>query len=127
MDEGNLDLEAIIRELESELSEGEDDEEEVEESTEAVEEGEEIEEEYEIDEAALTEDDDDDDDDDDDKVEEELDKSSDIGKSDNNRGSTDASSGVGTGGQEDAKKLGDALAELKEYKDAVHFLKGKTK
>ena len=125
MEEENLDLEAIIKELESELSEGEDDEEEVEESTETsdepVSEGEEeIEEEYEIDEAALTEEDDDDED----KVEEELDKSSDIGKGDNNRGSTDASSGIGTG-KTGMKESSELEAELKEYKEAVSFLKDK--
>ena len=117
MDEGNLDLEAIIKELEDELSEGEeDDEEEVEESTEAVEEGEEIEEEYEIDEAALEEDED--------TVDEELDKSSDIGKGDNNRGSTDASSGIGSG-KKGMKESSELEAELKEYKEAVVFLKDK--
>ena len=112
VEEGNLDLEAIIKELEDELSEGEDEDgEEVEESTEAVEE------EYEIDEAALTEEDDEDDKD---EVDEELDKSSDIGKGDNNRGTTDASSGIGKGG-----KLSEVQAELKEYKEAVSFLKDK--
>jgi len=118
VEESNLDLEAIIKELEAELTEDEDEDEEVEESTEAVEEGEEIEEEYEIDEAALTEEDDDDEDKD--EVDEELDKSSDIGKSDNNRGSTDVSSGIGKGG-----KLSEVQAELKEYKEAVSFLKDK--
>ena len=122
VEEENLDLEAIIKELEAELSEGEeDDEEEVEESTEAVEEGEDIEEEYEIDEAALTEEDDDEDKD---EVDEELDKSSDIGKGDNNRGSTDASSGIG-GGKKGMKESSAIEAELKEYKEAVSFLKDK--
>tara|TARA_Y100000592_G_scaffold91404_1_gene151539 strand:- start:165 stop:1199 length:1035 start_codon:yes stop_codon:yes gene_type:complete len=118
--EEDLDLEAVIKELEAELSEGEDDE-EVDESTEPVEEGEEIEEEFEIDEAALTEEDDDDKD----EVDEELDKSSGIGKGDNKEDNTDTTSGIGSGGQEAAKKLGEALAELKEYKEAVGFLKGK--
>ncbi len=114
--EEDLDLEAVIKELEAELSEGEDDEveekedDEVEESVENVEEGEEIEEEYEIDEAALEED----------EELEEVDKSSDIGKSDNNRGNTDTSSGIGKGG-----KLSEVQAELKEYKEAVSFLKDK--
>jgi len=125
-----LDLEAIIRELESELTEDDDEddeaeegmhesEESVDESEEPVEEGEEIEEEYEIDEAALTEEDDDEDDKD--EVDEELDKSSDIGKGDNNRGSTDASSGIGKGN----KKLKEVQDQLKEYKEAVSFLKSK--
>jgi len=118
VEESNLDLEAIIRELEAELTEDEDEDEEVEESTEAVEESDEIEEEYEIDEAALTEEDDEDDKD---EVDEELDKSSDIGKGDNNRGSTDASSAIGGG----KKGMTEIQAELKEYKEAVHFLKDK--
>ena len=87
-DEEELDLEAVIKELEDELSEGEhDDEEEVEESTETSEET--VEEEYEIDEATLTEEDDDD--------EKEVEES-------NNS---------------------ELEAELKEYKEAVHFLKDK--
>ena len=124
VEEEALDLEAVIKELEAELSEGEDEEDEVEESTEAVSEGEddddkeEVEEEYEIDEAALTEEDDDEDKD---EVDEELDKSSDIGKGDNNRGTTDASSAIGGG----KKGMTEVQAELKEYKEAVSFLKGK--
>ena len=115
VEEENLDLEAIIRELESELSEGEDDEEEVEESTETSEEPvsegeEEIEEEYEIDESALEEDE---------ELEEELDTSSGIGKG-TGRGNTDKTSGIGTGG-----KLKEVQDELKEYKEAVSFLRGK--
>ena len=97
VDESNLDLEAIIKELEAELTEDEDEDGEVEESTEAVEESdepveestEEIEEEYEIDEAAITEDEDEDD-----KEVEESNTSA-------------------------------IEAELKEYKEAVHFLKDK--
>jgi len=98
VDESNLDLEAIIKELEAELTEDEDEDEEVEESTEAVEESDEpveesteetVEEEYEIDEAALTEDEDED--------EKEVEESN-----------TSA-----------------IEAELKEYKEAVHFLKDK--
>ena len=112
VEEGNLDLEAIIKELEDELSEGEDDEdgEEVEESTEAVEE------EYEIDEAALEEDED--------TVEEELDKSSGIGKGDNKEDNTDVSSGIGKG-KTGMKESSELEAELKEYKEAVSFLKDK--
>jgi len=101
VEESNLDLEAIIRELEAELTEdeGDDEDEEVEESTETtdepVSEGEDdedeepVEEEYEIDEAALTEDEDEDD--------EEVEES----------------------------KTSAVEAELKEYKEAVHFLKDK--
>ena len=110
----DLDLEAVIKELEAELSEGEDDEveekeDEVDES--AVEEGEEIEEEYEIDEAALEEE----------EELEEVDKSSGIGKGDNKEDDTDKSSGIGGGDN----KLSEVQAELKEYKEAVSFLKDK--
>ena len=98
VEESNLDLEAIIKELEAELTEDEDEDEEVEESTEAVEESDEpveesteetVEEEYEIDEAALTEEEDED--------EKEVEESN-----------TSA-----------------IEAELKEYKEAVSFLKDK--
>ena len=105
MDEGNLDLEAIIKELEDELSEGEH-----------MDESEEIEEEYEIDEAALEEDED--------TVDEELDKSSGIGKGDNKTDNTDVSSGIGKG-KTGMKESSDIEAELKEYKEAVVFLKDK--
>ena len=118
VDESNLDLEAIIKELEDELSEGEDDEAE---EGEHVDESEEIEEEYEIDEAALTEEDDDEDKD---EVDEELDKSSGIGKGDNKEDNTDVSSGIGKG-KTGMKESSDIEAELKEYKEAVVFLKDK--
>ena len=114
VEEENLDLEAVIAELEAELSEGEDDEveekeDEVDESK--VEEGDEIEEEYEIDEAALEED----------EELEEVDKSSGIGKGDNKNDDTDKASGIGGGDN----KLSEVQAELKEYKEAVSFLKDK--
>ena len=64
------------------------------------------------------------DEDDKDEVDEELDKSSDIGKGDNNRGSTDASSAIG-GGKKGMKESSELEAELKEYKEAVSFLKDK--
>jgi hypothetical protein len=113
--EENLDLEAIIKELESELTE-EDDDDDAEEGrgmkeSEAVEESEEIEEEYEIDEAALEEE----------EELEEVDKSSGIGKGDNKNDDTDKSSGIGGGDN----KLSEVQAELKEYKEAVSFLKDK--
>ena len=117
MEEGNLDLEAIIKELESELTEDDDEDEaeegeDMDESTEAVEEStEEIEEEYEIDEAALEED----------EELEEVDKSSGIGKGDNKEDDTDKASGIGGGDN----KLSEVQAELKEYKEAVSFLKDK--
>ena len=111
----DLDLEAVIKELEAELSEGEDDD--VEEKEDDAEEGrgmkedEEIEEEYEIDEAALEEE----------EELEEVDKSSGIGKGDNKNDDTDKSSGIGGGDN----KLSEVQAELKEYKEAVSFLKDK--
>jgi fused signal recognition particle receptor len=94
MEEENLDLEAIIKELEDELSEGEDAEEveESTESTESVEEStEEVDEEIEIDENALTEEEGDE------EEEEEVEESN-------------------TSALE---------SELKEYKEAVSFLKDK--
>ena len=122
MDESNLDLEAIIKELEDELSEGEDEDEAEEGEHEEMRESEEtVEEEYEIDEAALTEEDDEDDKD---EVDEELDKSSDIGKGDNKEDNTDVSSGIG-GGKKGMKESSAIEAELKEYKEAVSFLKDK--
>ena len=89
VEESNLDLEAIIRELESELTEDEDEDEDAEEGEEVEESTEAVEEEYEIDEAALTEEEDED--------EKEVEESN-----------TSA-----------------IEAELKEYKEAVHFLKDK--
>ena len=86
--EENLDLEAIIKELESELTEDDDNDDDKEEG-EHMDESEEIEEEYEIDEAALTEEEDED--------EKEVEESN-----------TSA-----------------IEAELKEYKEAVSFLKDK--
>ena len=113
--EENLDLEAIIKELESELSEGEDDMEEKEDDAEEGEDMDEsteaVEEEYEIDEAALEEE----------EELEEVDKSSGIGKGDNSKADTDKSSGIGGGDN----KLSEVQAELKEYKEAVSFLKDK--
>ena len=122
VEESNLDLEAIIRELESELTEDEDEDEDAEEGEEVEESTEAVEEEYEIDEAALTEEDDDEDDKD--EVDEELDKSSGIGKGDNKEDNTDVSSGIG-GGKTGMKESSAIEAELKEYKEAVHFLKDK--
>ena len=124
-EEDNLDLEAIIKELEAELSEGDDEDDDAEEgmheSEESVDEGDEIEEEYEIDEAALTEEDDDEDKD---EVDEEVDTSSGVG-SGTGRGNTDTSSGIGKGGQEKAKKMESIEAELAEHKEAVQYLKDK--
>mgnify|MGYP003115179782 FL=1 len=119
-----LDLEAVIKELEAELSEGED-EDEVEESTESseetVSEGDDDDKE-DVDEAAITEEDDDDDDKED--VDEEYDKSSGIGSSDNSVDKV-STSGIGKGGQEKAAKMESIQAELAEYKEAVTFLKDK--
>ena len=115
--EEDLDLESVIKELESELEE--DIEEDIEEGKEKDDDDDDTklkeEEEFEIDESLFEEDE---------ELDEELDKSSDIGKGDNNRGSTDASSGIGSGkkGMKESSKL---QAELKEYKEAVVFLKDK--
>ena len=79
------------------------------------EEGEDIEEEYEI-----TLEGEDDEKEEDEDLEEELDKSSGIGKGDNKEDNTDVSSGIGKGG-----KLKEVQDELKEYKEAVVFLKDK--
>ena len=119
-EDDNLDLEAVIKELEAELSEGDDeDDDEAEEmresDEEAVSEDAELEEEYEIDEATLEEDD---------ELEEEVDQSSGIG-SGTGRGNTDASSGIGKGGQEKAKAFESLQAELDEHKEAVQYLKDK--
>ena len=117
MDEDNLDLESVIKELESELEEGkekddDDDDTKVKESTEET-----VEEEYEIDESLFEEGDE--------EELDEVDKSSGIGKGDNKEDNTDVSSGIGKGGQEKAKKMESVQAELKEYKEAVSFLKNK--
>ena len=152
-EEGNLDLEAVIRELESELSEGDDeDEETVDEQDDAYDEKAKstadgatlAEEDDAYDEKAssadkndgkkssdLAEGDDSDDDDveidesmflegeDEDEEElEEVDKSSGVGTSDNSVADTDKSSGVGNGDNSLSE-------ELREYKEAVRFLKDK--
>ena len=116
-EEDNLDLESVIKELESELEEGkekddDDDDTKVKESTEET-----VEEEYEIDESLFEEGDE--------EELDEVDKSSGIGKGDNKEDNTDVSSGIGKGGQEKAKKMESVQAELKEYKEAVSFLKNK--
>ena len=121
VEEEGLELEDIIRELESELSEAEEedeDEEPVEESEEPVEESEEsVEESEELEEAE---------EDEDEEELEEVDKSSEIGNGDNNRGSTDTSSGIGKGSSSTEKvKMESVVAELAEYKEAVSFLKDK--
>jgi len=121
-EEEGLELEDIIRELEAELSEeaeieeGEEPvEETVDESEETVDESEEpVEEEYEI---TLEGEDDDDKE----EVDEEYDKSSGIGKSDNSVDKV-SSSGIGSG----KKGMKESLeSELNEYKEAVKFLKDK--
>ncbi len=115
VDESNLDLEAVIKELESELSEESEIEEGEEPVEETVDESEEpVEEEYEIDETVLDEDENLDEE----KEEvDEVDKSSGIGKG-TGRGDTDKSSGIGSGDNS-------LKEELEEYKEAVKFLKDK--
>ena len=130
VDESNLDLEAVIKELESELSEQDDayDEkasasrdglaeeddaydEKASASRDGLAEGEDddtVDEEYEIDEAALEEE----------EELEEVDKSSGIGSGDNSVADTDKSSGIGSGDNS-------LKEELEEYKEAVKFLKDK--
>jgi len=115
-EEGGLDLEAIIRELEEELEDEEGGEEEVEETVyaegEDEEEEEPVEEEYEI-----TLEGEDDEDEDSIEEQEVTDTSSGIGKGENHNGESDKSSAIGN--------VSEIAAELKEYKEAVVFLKGK--
>ena len=135
MEEEGLELEDIIRELEAELSEAEDEDDEdkeemkesdLEESSEESEESVNEDEEVEIDEEVLDElKDDDDDDDKKDDVDEEVDQSSGIGKG-TGRGNTDRSSAIGgKSGIDTGVKMEAVQAELKEYKEAVTYLKDK--
>ena len=107
--EEDLDLESVIKELESELDEGAHEDEDDKEET--------VEEEFEIDESLFEEEDDKDDKE---ETVDEVDTSSAIGKG-TGRGNTDTSSGIGKAN----KKLKEAQSELKEYKEAVKFLKDK--
>ena len=139
-----LDLESVIKELESELDEEQelDEEEDLEESDNPYDNNEQhdnwvggekkatatprtesVDEEFEIDESLFNEEEHDDEDKEDkeDKVDEEVDQSSGIGNG-TGRGNTDRSSGIGTANKEHVKKL---KAENKEYKEAVKFLKSK--
>jgi hypothetical protein len=93
----DLDLEAVLRELESELEEDEDAD-FTEESDESVEEAEEV-------------------DEDKDEVDEEVDKSSGIGKSDNHKGESDESSKIGVPGKakhESVEETEEVIAESDE-------------
>ena len=145
----NLDLEAVIKELEDEINEEEDidesdnpyDNDEQHQDYKKVNEeggksgsgkadpagsGEELKEddEYEIDESLFTEDDDELDEAEKDDIDEEVDESSKIGNG-TGRGSTDRSSAIGGRGQEKSQKMESVQAELDEYKEAVSFLKDK--
>tara|TARA_Y100001970_G_C14180867_1_gene829762 strand:+ start:200 stop:1213 length:1014 start_codon:yes stop_codon:yes gene_type:complete len=133
-EEEGLDLEAIIRELEAELSEDnyeeglgeseESDDKPVEEASEESDEESVNEEEEEVDEAVIEDAKDDDEDDDKEEVDE-VDQSSAIGKG-TGKGNTDRSSGIGTAGKAVEKvKFESVQAELKEYKEAVTYLKDK--
>ena len=113
-DDDDLDLEAVIKELEAEINEKEDDDEDAEEGR-GMKEEDDLEEEFEIDESLFEEDELDED-----EELEEVDKSSDIGKG-TGRGDTDKSSDIGKGDN----KLSEIKSELKEYKEAVKFLKDK--
>ena len=122
-EEDNLDLEAVIKELESELSEGEDDDEDDKEEGRGMKEEEEIEEEYEIDEAALTEKEDDDDDDKDEVDEQST--SSGIGKGTGGKVATASDEEDPQGAKIVKAKMESVQAELGEYKEAVEYLKNK--
>ena len=122
-EEDNLDLEAVIKELESELSEGEDDDEDDKEEGRGMKEEEEIEEEYEIDEAALTEKEDDDDDDKDEVDEQST--SSGIGKGTGVKVATASDEEDPQGAKIVKAKMESVQAELGEYKEAVTYLKNK--
>ena len=113
-EEDDLDLEAVIKELEAEINEKEDDDEDAEEGR-GMKEEEDLEEEFEIDESLFEEDELDEEED-----LEEVDKSSEIG-SGTGKGDTDKSSDIGKGDN----KLAEIKSELKEYKEAVRFLKDK--
>ena len=126
-EEEGLDLEAIIRELEAELSEEheeglgeseESDDKPVEEASEESDEESVNEEEEETDTVDETSSDDED-------TVDEVDQSSSIGKG-TGRGNTDRSSGIGSAGKAVEKvKFESVQAELKEYKEAVTYLKDK--
>jgi len=129
-EEEGLDLEAIIRELEAELSEegmyegDESDEKPVEEASEESDEDSVNEEEEEVDEAVIEDAKEEDEDDDKEEVDE-VDQSSSIGKG-TGRGNTDRSSGIGSAGKSVEKtKMESVQSELKEYKEAVTYLKDK--
>ena len=102
-------LKEKVKKLESELDEGAHEDEDDKEET--------VEEEFEIDESLFEEEDDKDDKE---ETVDEVDTSSAIGKG-TGRGNTDTSSGIGKAN----KKLKEAQSELKEYKEAVKFLKDK--
>ena len=126
-EEDNLDLEAVIKELESELSEGEDDDDDDKEEGRGMKEEEEssddtVEEEYEIDEAALTEEDDEDDDKD--EVDEQS-TSSGIGKGTGVKVATASDEEDPQGAKIVKAKMESVQAELGEYKEAVEYLKNK--
>ena len=131
-EEGELDLESIIRELESEITEQDDayDESDPGEKPEHVggnigEGEEEGDEEYEIDEAVFEEQEDEEDEE---AVEEQSD-SSNIGSGDNVVNSADAGDEEDPGNSTDVESFGESIkslkSELKEYKEAVQFLKDK--
>jgi hypothetical protein len=120
----DLDLESVIKELESELDEDDDldesdnpydnneqhnDYKKVSESTE-----------FEIDESLFEEDGE--------TMDEEVDETSGIGGGDNVKGKTDKTSGIGTANtklKESRQSMRNTRRELKEYKEAVQFLKSK--
>jgi hypothetical protein len=110
-EEGDLDLEAVIKELESEISEGED-EEEVTESEDSSEET--VDEADDSDDETVTEADEEDEDDDKEEVEEQVSKASASDEED-----------PGKSSQFTQVKMESIQSELDEYKEAVGYLKDK--
>jgi hypothetical protein len=121
-EEGDLDLEAVIKELESEISEGED-EEEVTESEDSSEET--VDEADDSDDETVTEADEEDEDDDKEEVEEQS-SSSGIGKGTGvSKASASDEEDPGKSSQFTQVKMESIQSELDEYKEAVGYLKDK--
>ena len=124
----DLDLEAVLAELEADINEEEEDE-----KDESVSEGE-HEDDEKKDESVNEEDEDDEKNE---EVDEEVDHSSGIGSGDNKKGAADKSSGIGSVGKAKLKENEDvedmtirdffamASKELEEHRDVVKYLRGK--
>jgi hypothetical protein len=134
----DLDLESVIKELEDEISEDEksdgdtveeaDDssDDQVEESDDSSDDKIDEDEEYEIDESLFSEEDEEDEDDDKEEVDE-ISTSSNIGSGDNKFDAADGSDqeDPGKGDQTKQAAMESVAGELKEYKEAVKYLKDK--